>query len=205
MLYLDNPAGHLAAGRRKMLDRLRELHQLRVRGDRAIPEIEARIAQYEMAFRMQTSVPEADRLSRRARSTSSTSTAPTCTKPGTFAANCLLARRLAERDVRFIQLYHPGWDQHGGLPGEIRVQCREIDRPARPWSLTSSSAGCSTTPWCIWGGEFGRTNYSPGQADCHRLRPRPPSAVLHRLAGRRRDQAGLDLRRDRRVRLQHHR
>ena len=101
---------------RKMLDRLAELHRLRCR-DLGDPEIDARIAQYEMAFRMQTSVPEVMDLVEGAGQTSSSCTARTRATPGTFAANCLLARRLAERGVRFIQLYHPGWDHHGGLPG----------------------------------------------------------------------------------------
>ncbi len=113
VLYLENPPGVSAASRRKMLDRLRELHQIEY--DKTLdPSIQARIAQYEMAYRMQTSVPEVTRISDEPDHIFELY-GPDSRKPGTFAANCLLARRLAERDVRFIQLYHPGWDHHGGL------------------------------------------------------------------------------------------
>ena len=115
VLYLDNPAGISSSGRRKMLDRLRELHQMEYEAT-LDPAIDARIAQYEMAYRMQTSVPEATDFASEPDHIFDLYGAD-ARKPGTFAANCLLARRLAERDVRFIQLYHPGWDHHGGLPG----------------------------------------------------------------------------------------
>ena len=166
----------------------------------------ARIAQYEMAYRMQTSVPEVTDLAGEP-DTSSTFTAPTSRKPGTFAANCLLARRLAERGVRFIQLYHPRL-------GPSRRTCRRDPRssaarptrPARRSSPTSSSAGLLDDTLVIWGGEFGRTNYSQGKLTADRLRPRPPPAVLHRLgwpaAGSSRASTyGAD----RRLRLQHRR
>ena len=161
VLYLNNPSGISASGRRKMLDRLAELHQLQANelGD---PELNSRIAQYEMAYRMQTSVPEVmdvsgepdhifDLYGSDARN------------PGTFAANCLLARRLAERDVKFIQLYHQGWDHHGGLPRGIRQQCKETDQASAALVLDLKQRGMLDDTLVIWGGEFGRTNYSQGK------------------------------------------
>jgi len=127
VLYLSNPAGITAGSRRKMLDRLRELHQLQYE-QTLDPAVSARIAQYEMAYRMQTSIPEVTDLSDEPDHIFDLY-GPDARDPGTFAANCLLARRLAERDVRFIQLYHRGWDQHGNLPKAIRTQCRETDQP----------------------------------------------------------------------------
>ena len=109
-----------------MLDRLAELHALQFE-DLGDPEINARVAQYEMAYRMQTSVPEVMDISKEPAATFELY-GHEAQKPGTFAANCLLARRLAERDVRFIQLYHPGWDHHGGLPNGIRRQCPDVDQ-----------------------------------------------------------------------------
>ena len=126
VLFLKNPDGVSSAARRKMLDRLAELEQLQYQ-DLGDPEITARVAQYEMAYRMQTSVPDVMDTSDEPASTFDLY-GPQAKEPGTFAANCLLARRLAERNVRFIQLYHPGWDQHGGLPGAIRRQCADVDR-----------------------------------------------------------------------------
>jgi hypothetical protein len=150
-----------AAGRRKMLDRLRELHQLEY--DRSLdPAIQARIAQYEMAYRMQTSVPEVTRLSEEPDHVFELY-GPDSRTPGTFAANCLLARRLAERDVRFIQLYHPGWDHHGGLPGGIRQQCRETDQACAALIRDLKQRGMLDDTLVLWGGEFGRTNYSQGK------------------------------------------
>ncbi len=161
VLYLNNPDGVSAGSRRKMLDRLNDLHTLQheALGD---PEIESRIAQYEMAYRMQTSVPEVMDLSdepdyifdlygNAAR------------EPGTYAANCLLARRLAERDVKFIQLYHQGWDHHGGLPGGIRQQCKETDQASAALVLDLKQRGMLDDTLVIWGGEFGRTNYCQGR------------------------------------------
>src|SRR3954464_2269382 len=123
VLYLGNPAGISTAGRRLMLDRLRELHEFQ-RAESADPEIDTRISQYEMAFRLQASVPEVTDVSKEPQSIFELY-GPDAKKPGTFAANCLLARRLAERGVKFIQLYHQGWDQHGNLPKGIKTQCRE--------------------------------------------------------------------------------
>ncbi len=161
VLYLENPPGVSAAGRRKMLDRLRELHQLEY--DASLdPAIQARIAQYEMAYRMQTSVPEVTHLSDEPDHVFELY-GPDSRTPGSFAANCLLARRLAERDVRFIQLYHPGWDHHGGLPGGIRQQCRETDQACAALIRDLKQRGMLDETLVLWGGEFGRTNYSQGK------------------------------------------
>jgi uncharacterized protein (DUF1501 family) len=161
VLYLSNPPGVDRTSRRDLLDHLRALHEIELEatGDR---ELETRIAQYEMAFRMQASIPEVadtsgepdhvvDRYG------------PDARKPGTYAANCLLARRLAERNVKFIQLYHQGWDQHGNLPHDIAVQCRETDQPTAALLLDLEQRGMLADTLVIWGGEFGRTNYSQGK------------------------------------------
>jgi len=161
VLYLDNPDGVSAEGRRKMLDRWAELQraQFDEYGD---PEITSRIAQYEMAYRMQTSVPEVLDLSGETEATLDLY-GPEVKNPGSFAANCLLARRLAERDVRFIQLYHPGWDHHGGLPGGIRRQTGDIDRATYGLISDLKQRGLLDETLVVWGGEFGRTNYSQGK------------------------------------------
>jgi hypothetical protein len=160
VLYLSNPDGVCRSGRRAMLDKLSELN--RVQFERELdPEIESRIAQYEMAFRMQTSVPEATDLSGESESTFSLY-GPDSRTPGTFAANCLLARRLAERGVRFIQLYHQGWDHHGSLPASIRNQCAETDQPSAALIKDLKQRGMLDDTLVIWGGEFGRTSYSQG-------------------------------------------
>ncbi|MAH12860.1 MAG: sulfatase [Verrucomicrobia bacterium] len=160
ILYLNSPNGVNREGRRKMLDRLRELHDLQLQrtGD---PRLETRIAQYEMGFRMQASIPEVTDLSNEPDSTFSLY-GEEARKPGTYAANCLLARRLAEKDVRFIQLYHPGWDQHGGLPGGIRRQCKETDKASAALITDLKNRGMLEDTLVIWGGEFGRTNYCQG-------------------------------------------
>ena len=128
---------------------------------------------------------------------------PDARTPGTFAANCLLARRLAERGVRFIQLYHQGWDHHGNLPRGIQ-QAVPRDRPARAAALVTDlkQRGLLDDTLVVWGGEFGRTSYSQGKLTRDRLRPRSPSALLHDLDGRRRRQGRHRPRRDRRLRLQ---
>jgi hypothetical protein len=161
VLFLQNPDGVSAESRRKMLDRLAELHALQF-ADLGDPEINARAAQYEMAFRMQTSVPEVTDLSKESPETFALY-GDEAKKPGTFAANCLLARRLAERDVRFIQLYHPGWDQHGGLPGRIKRQCEDVDRSCFALITDLKQRGLLDDTLVVWGGEFGRTNYSQGK------------------------------------------
>jgi uncharacterized protein (DUF1501 family) len=143
-----------------MLDKLAALnrHQFERELD---PEIESRITQYEMAFRMQTSVPEATDVSDEPASTFELYGADSRT-PGTFAANCLLARRLAERGVRFIQLYHQGWDQHDNLPAGIRNQCQETDQASAALVKDLKQRGLLEDTLVIWGGEFGRTSYSQG-------------------------------------------
>src|SRR5687767_15721709 len=161
VLYLQNPDGISAASRRKMLDRLAELHRIQFE-DLGDPEINARVAQYEMAYRMQTSVPEVLDISNEPASAFELY-GQEARKPGTFAANCLLARRLAERNVRFIQLYHPGWDHHGGLPGGIRRQCKDVDRAGAALISDLKARGMLDDTLVIWGGEFGRTNYSQGK------------------------------------------
>jgi hypothetical protein len=161
VLYLDNPAGVTAEGERKMLDRLAELNALQFE-DLGDPEINSRVAQYEMAYRMQTSVPDVMDLSRETAETFALY-GEEAKHPGTFAANCLLARRLAERNVRFIQLYHPGWDQHGNLPTAIRRQCKDVDRAGAALVTDLEQRGLLDDTLVVWGGEFGRTNYSQGK------------------------------------------
>ncbi len=144
-----------------MLNRLRELHEIEF--ERTLdPAVEARIAQYEMAFRMQTSVPEVTDLSDEPEHVLDMY-GPDARKPGTFAANCLLARRLAERDVRFIQLFHKGWDQHGNLPSAIRNQCKETDQACGALIRDLKQRGMLDDTLVVWGGEFGRTAYSQGK------------------------------------------
>jgi hypothetical protein len=161
VLYLTNPPGVTSEGRRKMLDRLAQLHQLQY-NDLGDPEINTRVSQYEMAYRMQTSVPEVMDISKEPESVFDLY-GPDSRKPGTFAANCLLARRLAERDVRFIQLYHQGWDHHGGLPNGIRNETRKTDQPCAALLLDLKERGLLDDTIVIWGGEFGRTSYSQGK------------------------------------------
>ncbi|HVK14248.1 MAG TPA: DUF1501 domain-containing protein, partial [Gemmataceae bacterium] len=138
-----------------------KLNEMR-RGETGDPETEARVRQYEMAYRMQTSVPEVMDLSKEDAKTFGLY-GPDAKTPGTFAANCLLARRLAERNVRFIQLYHPGWDQHGNLPNAIRKQSRETDRACYGLVQDLKQRGLLKDTLVVWGGEFGRTNYSQGK------------------------------------------
>ena len=161
VLYLNNPDGVTPESRRMMLDRLKDFHQFAAEqsGD---AEIDARIAQYEMAYRMQTSVPEVMDFKNESEAIL-TKYGPDAQKPGSFAANCLLARRLAERGVKFIQLYHQGWDQHGGLPNGIRQQCKETDQPCAALIDDLRERGLLDETLVVWGGEFGRTNYSQGK------------------------------------------
>lgn len=161
VLYLNNPDGISDSNRRVLLDGLRDLHQLNA--DRlGEAEVDARVAQYEMAYRMQTSVPEAMDLDGEPESTY-TLYGEDARKPGTFAANCLQARRMAERGVKFIQLYHQGWDHHGGLPGGMKTQCKETDQPCAALLQDLKQRGMLDETLVIWGGEFGRTNYSQGK------------------------------------------
>ncbi|MEM6347462.1 MAG: DUF1501 domain-containing protein, partial [Bacteroidota bacterium] len=161
VLYLQDPKGMHREDRRQMLDLISDLNQKQYEamGD---PEISARIAQYEMAYRMQTSVPETmdisgepDHIYRMY--------GPDAAKPGTFAANALLARRLAERGVRFIQLYHMGWDHHDNLPNAVAKQAMDVDQASAALVLDLKQRGLLDETLVVWGGEFGRTNYSQGQ------------------------------------------
>jgi hypothetical protein len=161
VLYLNDPEGLDRASRRQMLDTLRALEE-RQRARVMDPEIDARIAQYEMAYRMQTAVPDLTDLKREPSSVLEMY-GPDVHKPGTYAANCLLARRLAERDVRFIQLYHQGWDQHGNLPKDIRTMARSVDQPTAALVRDLKQRGLLEDTLVIFGGEFGRTNYSQGR------------------------------------------
>jgi len=161
VLFLKNPDGVSPEARRKMLDRLAELNALQ-RDNLGDAEIDARVAQYEMAYRMQASVPDVMDVAKEPDATFDLY-GPEAREPGTFAANCLLARRLAERDVRFIQLYHPGWDHHGGLPGGIRRQCKDVDRAGYALVTDLKRRGLLNDTLVVWGGEFGRTNYSQGK------------------------------------------
>lgn len=161
VLYLSNPEGIPPETRRRQLDILKGIQheQLETWQD---PEISARIAQYEMAFRMQTSVPEVTDFSDEPEYIFDMY-GPDSKTPGTYAANCLLARRLAERDVRFIQLYHRGWDHHGGLPQQIPVLSRHTDQPSAALIKDLKQRGLLEDTLVIWGGEFGRTTYSQGR------------------------------------------
>jgi hypothetical protein len=161
ILYMVNPDGPCGTGRRALLDKLGALNELQFQRE-LDPEIESRVAQYEMAYRMQTSVPEVTDVGKEPDSTFELY-GPDSRKPGTFAANCLLARRLAERGVRFIQLYHQGWDQHDNLPGAIRKQTQETDQPSAALVKDLKQRGMLDDTLVIWGGEFGRTCYSQGK------------------------------------------
>ena len=161
VLFLNNPKGIDKMDRRKMLDYLQRLHELEFEstGD---PELNSKIAQYEMAYRMQTSVPEALDLSNEPDWVFELY-GEDSRDPGTFAANCLQARRLAERGVKFIQLYHQGWDQHLGLPAGIKVQAKETDQASAALITDLKQRGLLEDTLVIWGGEFGRTAYSQGK------------------------------------------
>ena len=161
VLYLNNPQGIDSASRKRMLDALEELHYLQL-DQQPDPQLETRIAQYELAFKMQSSVPEVVDVAGESKETLDLY-GPDVNKPGSYTANCLLARRLAERGVRFIQLYHPGWDQHGGLPGGLRNQCRETDQASSALVKDLKQRGMLDDTLVVWAGEFGRTNYCQGQ------------------------------------------
>jgi hypothetical protein len=160
VLYLDNPPGVTQDNRKIQLEHLKELQKLQHQ-DVGDPEILSRMKQYEMAFRMQTSVPEVmdvndepDYIFDLYGEDSKT--------PGTFAANCLLARKLIEKDVKFVQLYHQGWDMHGDLPNQMRIQCKDTDKATAALIQDLKQRGLLDDTLVIWGGEFGRTNYSQG-------------------------------------------
>ena len=161
VLYLHNPAGIDLATRRRMLDSTAELNRLALEtaGD---PEINTRIAQYEMAYRMQTSVPELTDLRNEPAHVLEMYGLDKEGNGGQYARNCLLARRMAESGVRFVQLYHRGWDQHGSLPKQIRVQCGDTDRASAALIKDLKQRGLLDDTLVVWGGEFGRTVYSQG-------------------------------------------
>ena len=161
VLYLSNPEGLAPAGRRRFLDDLAQLNEQHYQ-DFGDPEISTRVAQYEMAYRMQTSVPELTDLSKESEKTLELY-GPDVKKPGSFAANCLLARRMAERGVRFIQLFHRGWDQHVNLPENHPKQCRDIDQPSAALVADLAQRGLLDDTLVVWGGEFGRTAYCQGK------------------------------------------
>ncbi len=160
VLHLSNPQGFDDGARRRFVDDLGKLNQISLEefGD---PEITTRIAQYEMAYRMQNSVPELTDFSKEPQHVFEMY-GPESRKPGTFAANCLLARRLAERGVRFIQLYHRGWDQHNDLPRDIALQCQGVDQASAGLVQDLKQRGMLDDTLVIWGGEFGRTVYCQG-------------------------------------------
>lgn len=159
--YLNNPKGIDKASRRRMLDHLSQLNegQFQQVHDQ---EINSRIAQYEMAYRMQSSVPATLDVSKEPDSIYEMY-GEESKKPGTYAANCLLARRLIEKDVRFVQLYHQGWDQHGNLPNDINIMAKSVDQASAALIRDLKQRGLLDETLVIWGGEFGRTNYSQGK------------------------------------------
>jgi hypothetical protein len=161
VLYLSNPAGIDPTTRRRMLDGVAQLNRIAADsfGD---PEINTRIAQYEMAYRMQTSVPGLMDLSGESKQTLAMYGLDEHGAGGGYARNCLLARRMVERGVRFVQLYHRGWDQHGNLPGQIRVQCKDTDQSSAALVADLKQRGLLEDALVVWGGEFGRTVYSQG-------------------------------------------
>lgn len=161
VLYLANPEGISKDSRRQLLDGINQLHQLEFQ--RSLdPLIEQRIAQSEMAFRMQDSIPEVADFSNEPESVFEMY-GPDAKVPGTFAANCLLARRLLERDVRCVQLFHKDWDHHGGLPGGIRSECKQVDQASAALVQDLARCGLLDDTLVVWGGEFGRTAYSQGK------------------------------------------
>jgi hypothetical protein len=161
VLYLTNPPGIEADTRREMLDSVQALNHMAEQafGD---PEINTRIAQYEMAYRMQSAVPELTDLKTEPRHVLEAYGLDENGNGEQFARNCLLARRMAERGVRFVQLFHRGWDQHGNLPRQIRGQCHDVDKPTAALITDLKMRGMLDDTLVVWGGEFGRTVYSQG-------------------------------------------
>ncbi len=160
VLYLNNPEAVDNADRRKMLDQLAQLNE-NTFNEYNDPEIKTKIQQYEMAYRMQTAVPEVTDLSKEPESIIKLYGAD-CLVPGTYAANCLLARKLSENGVRFVQLYHQGWDGHNNLPNELKGQCMDTDQASAALITDLKQRGLLDETLVIWGGEFGRTNYCQG-------------------------------------------
>lgn len=160
ILYLNNPESTDKVARRRMLDKLAELNDIGFENN-GDPEVKAKVAQYEMAYRMQTAVPELTDLSKEPDHIIKMY-GPECLVPGTYAANALLARKLSESGVRFVQLYHQGWDQHGSLPQEMAGQAIDVDRASAALVTDLKQRGLLDETLVIWGGEFGRTNFSQG-------------------------------------------
>lgn len=163
VLYLSSPPGVDVATRRDQLDVITQLNRDALARE-LDPEIETRISQYEMAFQMQTSIPELTDTKEESEATFS-AYGPQSRQPGSFASHCLLARRMAERGVRFIQLYHRGWDQHYNLPSDLRLQCRDVDQPCAALISDLKQRGLLDETLVVWGGEFGRTTYSQGKLE----------------------------------------
>lgn len=160
ILYLNDSDGIDKKARRRMLDELAELNHLGF-DENKDPEVEAKVQQYEMAYRMQTAVPELTDLSKEPDHIIKMY-GPDCLVPGTYAANALLARKLSESGVRFVQLYHQGWDSHGNLPKEMAMQAQDVDRSSAALITDLKQRGLLDETLVIWGGEFGRTNYCQG-------------------------------------------
>ena len=182
VLYLKNPDGVSRKERREMLDYLAAMNeeQEKIFGD---PEVANRIAQYEMAYRMQTSVTDVMNIEEEPDHVFQMY-GPDALTPGTFAANCILARRLAERDVRFIQLYHMGWDQHDNLPIQIAKQAKDVDQASAALIMDLKQRGLLEDTLVVWGGEFGRTNYSQGTlTDVNYGRDHHPRSFTMFMAG----------------------
>ena len=181
VLYLGNPAGIDSKSRRLLLDRLKDLHAHQFQGT-PDSEIQSRIDHYEMAFKMQSSIPEVSDLSKEPQHVLE-SYGPDVRTPGSFAANCLQARRLAERGVRFIQLYHQDWDHHGGLPSGLPGLCKETDRPAAALIQDLKNRGLLDETLVVWAGEFGRTNYCQGKIQSNFGRDHHPRCYTIWMAG----------------------
>ena len=161
VLYLSDPKGVNSSTRRRMLDSLAQMNRKHFQ-DVNDPEVNARISQYEMAFRMQTSVPELTDISKEDKKTLELY-GPDVHKKGTFAASCLLARRMVERDVRMVQIFHRGWDQHFNIAGDLPNQCKDVDQACYGLIQDLKQRGLLEDTLVVWGGEFGRTNYSQGK------------------------------------------
>ncbi|UZD23330.1 DUF1501 domain-containing protein [Algoriphagus halophytocola] len=161
VLYLKDPESMSRGERRKMIDQIAAMNELNLKQFND-PEIAAKVQQYEMAYRMQTAVPEMTDVSKEPESIIKLY-GPDCLVPGTYAANCLLARKLSESGVRFVQLYHQGWDQHGNLPNEMKLQAEDVDQASAALITDLKQRGLLDETLVIWGGEFGRTNYCQGK------------------------------------------
>ncbi|MCR9201837.1 MAG: DUF1501 domain-containing protein [Planctomycetaceae bacterium] len=181
VLYVNNPQGINAPTKRRMLDALQALHRNQT-AQIMDPALETEIAQHELAFRMQSSIPDVTDVTSEPDHVFEMY-GEDSRKPGTFAANCLLARRLCEKGVRFVQLYHPGWDQHGGLPGGIARQAKETDQASAALVQDLKQRGLLDDTLVIWGGEFGRTNYCQGKLGTNFGRDHHPRCFTMWFAG----------------------